>query len=163
MRVAARRSTRVGQRSGVPLEDLGVAPDERYFMTRDDLLQRNVDLIARAARILKGKPKQTLQIETTGAAPFAKVVVKATDLDRGRSVRGWPSGRLHRSLLRAGGAHDDYPAEAGRVQEADRGERLSQGQAGGERAPLNRRPAGHVTAGPGPRLQRKRMFAQAPA
>ena len=30
MRVAARRSTRVGKRSGVPLEDLGVAPDERY-------------------------------------------------------------------------------------------------------------------------------------
>ena len=82
MRVAARRSTRVGQRSGVPLEDLGVAPDERYHMTRADLLQGNVDLIARAAKILAGKPKQTLQIETTGAAPFGKVVVKATDLDR---------------------------------------------------------------------------------
>ena len=82
MRVAARRSTRVGQRSGVPLEDLGVAPDERYHMTRADLLQGNVDLIARAAKILAGKPKQTLQIETIGAAPFGKVVVKATDLDR---------------------------------------------------------------------------------
>ena len=135
MRVAARRSTRVGQRSGVPLEDLGVAPDERYHMTRADLLQGNVDLIARAAKILAGKPKQTLQIETTGPAPFGKVVVKATDLDR---VDLFVDGRPVAStdLSGAGGAHDDYPAEAGRVQEADRGERLSQEQAGGERAPL---------------------------
>ena len=82
MRVAARRSTRVGTRSGVPLEDLGVAPDERYFMTRRDLLEGNVDLIARAARILKGKKTQTLQLATTGSAPFGQVQVTATNVDR---------------------------------------------------------------------------------
>jgi hypothetical protein len=51
-RVAIRRTTRVGERSGVPVEDLGVEPDEIHLMTRDDLLQGNVDLIAHAARIL---------------------------------------------------------------------------------------------------------------
>jgi C-terminal processing protease CtpA/Prc len=82
MRVAARRSTRVGMRSGVPLEDLGVVPDERYFMTRNDLLQRNVDLIARAAKILKSKPTQTLELAAAGKSPFAKVEVRSTNVDR---------------------------------------------------------------------------------
>jgi C-terminal processing protease CtpA/Prc len=82
MRVAARRSTRVGKRSGVPLEDLGVVPDERYFMTRRDLLEANVDLIARAARILKSKKTQTLQLAATGSAPFSQVQVTATNVDR---------------------------------------------------------------------------------
>ena len=82
MRVAARRSTRVGARSGVPLEDLGVVPDERYFMTRNDLLQHNVDLIAHAATILKGKTTQTLQLATSEAAPFQQVEVTATHVDR---------------------------------------------------------------------------------
>jgi hypothetical protein len=59
-RVAIRRSTRVGQRSGEPLEDLGVVPDESYQMTRADILNHNVDLIARAGAILKGMPRQRL-------------------------------------------------------------------------------------------------------
>lgn len=82
MRVAARRSTRVGVRSGVPLEDLGVVPDDRYFMTRNDLLQRNVDLIARAAEILKSKPTQTLQLTAVGDSPVAKVEVRSLNVDR---------------------------------------------------------------------------------
>lgn len=49
MRVAIRRSLRVGERAGTPLEDLGVVPDERHRMTRRDLLEGNVDLMARAA------------------------------------------------------------------------------------------------------------------
>jgi C-terminal processing protease CtpA/Prc len=81
MRVAARRSTRVGAQSGVPLEDLGVAPDERYFMTRNDLIDRNVDLIARAAAILKEQDQQTLQI-SAAAAPFREVRVTSTNVDR---------------------------------------------------------------------------------
>jgi len=82
MRVAARRSTRVGTRAGVPLEDLGVTPDERYFMTRDDLLNGNVDLIAYAAKLLEARPRQTLKVETVGAAPVAQVRVTATKVDR---------------------------------------------------------------------------------
>jgi hypothetical protein len=60
-RVAIRRSTRVGAHSGEPLEDLGVACDVPiYRMTRNDLLNHNVDLIARACGILAGMPRQRL-------------------------------------------------------------------------------------------------------
>ena len=45
MRVAARRTTRVGNRQGDILEDLGVKPDVRYLMTRRDILEGNLDLI----------------------------------------------------------------------------------------------------------------------
>jgi len=82
MRVAARRSTRVGTRAGVPLEDLGVTPDERYFMTRDDLLKGNVDLIAYAAKLLAARPRQTLQVEPVGGTPVTQVRVSATNVDR---------------------------------------------------------------------------------
>ena len=82
MRVAARRSTRVGSRAGVPLEDLGVTPDERYSMTRDDLLNGNVDLIAHAAKLLAARPQQALRIEAVGTPPVAKMKVTATNVDR---------------------------------------------------------------------------------
>jgi hypothetical protein len=82
MRVAARRSTRVGSRAGVPLEDLGVAPDERYFMTRDDLLKGNVDLIAYAATLLAARPQQTLRIAPVGGLPVTQMQIAATNIDR---------------------------------------------------------------------------------
>jgi Peptidase family S41 len=60
-RVAIRRSTRVSARSGEPLEDLGVTPDvPGYFMTRNDLLNHNVDLIAHACAILADMQRQRL-------------------------------------------------------------------------------------------------------
>jgi Peptidase family S41 len=52
MRVAIRASTRVGERAGLPLEDLGVEPDTLHRLTRRDLLEDNVDLIEAAGAIL---------------------------------------------------------------------------------------------------------------
>jgi hypothetical protein len=82
MRVAARRSTRVGELAGVPLEDLGVVPDERHFMTRADLLDHNVDLIAHAARLLAAQPSQTLTVEAIGSSPLTQLRVTSTNIDR---------------------------------------------------------------------------------
>ena len=82
MRVAARRSTRVGTRSGVPLEDLGVAPNKRYFMTRPDLLEHNVDLIACAAQILRGKLSFPLELAAAGTPPITKLRITAKNIDR---------------------------------------------------------------------------------
>ena len=82
MRVAARRSTRVGSRAGVPLEDLGVTPDERYFMTRDDLMNGNVDLIAHAAALLAARPQQTLRVEAVGGLPVTQMKITAANVDR---------------------------------------------------------------------------------
>jgi hypothetical protein len=60
-RVAIRRSTRVGLRSGEPLEDLGVVPDPPvYRMTPNDVLNHNTDLIAHACGILAGMDRQRL-------------------------------------------------------------------------------------------------------
>ncbi len=53
-RSAIRRSTRVGAKAGVPLEDLGVQPDATHLMTRRDILEGNVDLINSAAQMLRG-------------------------------------------------------------------------------------------------------------
>jgi len=52
MRVALCATTRVGDNVGLPLEDLGVQPDEIHRMTRDDVLHKNRDLIAAAAALM---------------------------------------------------------------------------------------------------------------
>jgi hypothetical protein len=62
-RFAVRRVTRVGENSGVLLEDLGVKAEERHNMTRRDILERNVDLIEHAGKILKKSPVQRLLVE----------------------------------------------------------------------------------------------------
>jgi len=61
--IAMRRSIRVGHKEGRPLEELGIAPDHRHYMTKRDLLNRNIDLISRAARILGTKPIYSLSAE----------------------------------------------------------------------------------------------------
>ena len=62
MLVAVRRSIRVGRHAGRPLEELGIVPDRRHHMTKRDVLDRNDDLIIRAARILMKKPKYALSV-----------------------------------------------------------------------------------------------------
>jgi hypothetical protein len=52
LRVAFRRSQRIGPQSGNDVEDFGITPDYVHYMTRNDLLKRNVDLIDRAASLL---------------------------------------------------------------------------------------------------------------
>lgn len=53
-RVAIRRTTRVGDNSGVPLEDLGVVPDLIHETTLKDLIEGDVDLLAKAGALLRG-------------------------------------------------------------------------------------------------------------
>jgi len=52
VRVAMRRTLRAGASMGMPLEDLGVVPDARHYLTRRDALGQNEDLIAHAASLL---------------------------------------------------------------------------------------------------------------
>jgi len=53
IRVAMRRTLRVGRHTGAPVEDFGVEPDQRHHTTRDDILRRDVDLMTRAAELLR--------------------------------------------------------------------------------------------------------------
>jgi Peptidase family S41 len=62
--IAVRRSIRVGRHAGRPLEELGIVPDERHYMTKRDVLNRNDDLIKQAGKILKRKPVYALSVDT---------------------------------------------------------------------------------------------------
>jgi C-terminal processing protease CtpA/Prc len=78
-RFAVRRVTRIGNAAGLPLEDLGVHPDELHEFTRDDVLKRNVDLIRHAAAVLGPIPKQRLTAAPAGSSGFR---VECTNIDR---------------------------------------------------------------------------------
>ncbi|MEV0389698.1 S41 family peptidase [Nonomuraea sp. NPDC050643] len=62
MRVSIRRTLRVGELAGTPVEDLGVSPGHRHRMTRKDVLEGNVDLLARAGELLAGGPVRRLDV-----------------------------------------------------------------------------------------------------
>jgi len=78
MRVAIRRTSRVGERSGDPLEDLGVVPDEMHHITKHDLLNDDEDLIEHAASILSSLPVRKLAVEVTPLRDPTEVRVSAT-------------------------------------------------------------------------------------
>ncbi len=66
LKVAIRRSLRVGRNAGIPLEDLGVVPDYLYSLTEDDLLYQNRDLVDQAAELLV---RHEIEIEPWGESP----------------------------------------------------------------------------------------------
>ncbi len=76
MRVAIRRTVRVGTNAGDVVEDLGITPNEVHQMTKQDVLSSNEDLIATAITILaKEKPhpiKVTIQ-RRRNALPSLKI------------------------------------------------------------------------------------------
>ena len=82
MRVAIRRTLRVGERSGTPVEDLGITPNSRHFMTKDDLLTNNKDLIDQAGKILKNRPVRLLTITTSQAGPTLTIQAKTLGISR---------------------------------------------------------------------------------
>ena len=82
MRVAARRCTRVGDRSGMPVEEYGVVPDIRYFMTKKDIIGYNDDLIAAAASVLKPCPQQSLTLIPDPASRFQKFLIDCSGINQ---------------------------------------------------------------------------------
>jgi hypothetical protein len=82
MRVAIRRTTRVSGRAGDPVEDLGVVPDLVVPPTRRDLLERNVDLIAKVAGVLAAQPRRALTLELTPHPGSIEVAFTTKGLDR---------------------------------------------------------------------------------
>ena len=82
MRVAALRCTRVGSRTGLPVEDYGVMTNVRYYLTKADVVGNNEDLIAAAAKLLAQLPKQTLRLTPVATAPHQQFQVDCTNIDR---------------------------------------------------------------------------------
>ncbi len=73
MVVAMRRSIRVGLRAGRPLEELGIAPDKRHFLTKRDILQHNEDLLATAVDMLAKRAVYKLTI-TEGSSRSSRTL-----------------------------------------------------------------------------------------
>jgi Peptidase family S41 len=65
MRVAIRRSLRVGELAGTPVEDLGVVPDRRHELTRRDVLEDNLDLLDAAGALLAATPQRALRLTSS--------------------------------------------------------------------------------------------------
>jgi hypothetical protein len=82
MRVAIRRTTRVGGRAGDPVEDLGVVPDMVIGLTDRDLLERNVQLLAKVADVVAAMPRRGLTLELTPHAGSIEVAFTTKGLDR---------------------------------------------------------------------------------
>ena len=83
MRVAIRRTLRVGVAAGTPVEDLGVVPDERHWMTRRDVEEDNDDLLAHAVSLLSAGPARELGVDgTVGADGVLALVVTTVGIDR---------------------------------------------------------------------------------
>lgn len=90
--LAVRRATRSGPFDGLAIEDVGVAGDLSYAMTRRDLIEDNRDLLAFCGRLLRRLPRTSLTVQRRGGRP-ARLEVSGTGLDR---VRVLIDGRLHR-------------------------------------------------------------------
>ncbi|MFC0622873.1 S41 family peptidase [Kribbella deserti] len=82
MRVSIRRTLRVGDLSGTPVEDLGVRPDAVHEVTRDDLLADNTDLLDAAGKLLSTMPVRRLTMTASLTGDTATVEVVADGLDR---------------------------------------------------------------------------------
>lgn len=82
MRVSIRRTLRVGDKAGSPVEDFGVRPDLRHAMTLRDVLEDNVDLIAAAGKILAGMPVRRLDLRTDLLTTTGKLGLHVAGLDR---------------------------------------------------------------------------------
>ena len=63
---------------GVPLEDLGVIPNEPHQMTREDVLNGNKDLIEKAASLFAGMTVRELRGRVDGIANGSAQVTATT-------------------------------------------------------------------------------------
>jgi hypothetical protein len=103
-RLAMRRSVRVGEREGRPLEELGITPDVRHYMTKNDLMNRNTDLIRHAARIIATKPVYHLSAQPIRGRSRALRITASSKVrprERRRRIHRvdvFLNGRPHKSL-----------------------------------------------------------------
>jgi hypothetical protein len=82
LRVAIRRTLRVGDQAGTPLEDLGVQPDEVRRLTRRDVLEGNEDLLARAGELLAEQPVRALEASAVASGDRIRVRLRADNVER---------------------------------------------------------------------------------
>jgi hypothetical protein len=87
LRVAMRRSLRIGRNAGLELEERGVVPKYVHDLTRRDLLCGGPDMMAAAAKLLLGLPWRQLDVELLGGQGLRVRLRNADRLDT------WGNGR----------------------------------------------------------------------
>ncbi len=84
LRVAIRRTVRVGPNAGDIVEDIGVVPDALHRMTRRDVLEGNLDLIDAAAELLSKERPYSMDVDVVagdGGLP-ARLTIRARHVTR---------------------------------------------------------------------------------
>ena len=71
MRVALRQCLRVGPRAGALLEDFGVVPDAVHYPQREDVMEGDRMLLARAAEFLAAEPARRIKVTMGAPNPAA--------------------------------------------------------------------------------------------
>lgn len=101
-RVAIRHTTRVGKRSGVLVEDLGILPDKVHKITRNDVLKNSVDVIEYATRLLSKMPVYSLEAKVINNQPVtvATTSSKITRIDVTLNDRPYTSVDVNRGLAK---------------------------------------------------------------
>ena len=117
MRVALRRTLRVGRSSGIPLEEFGVTPKYVHRLTRADVLEGNRDLLAFAARKLRehAHPAYVLDVEAVPTEGDGKrLTIRSEHLTR---IEAYIDGRPQSASIAVdpGGATTTLDVEAGNI------------------------------------------------
>ncbi|WP_432948748.1 S41 family peptidase [Kribbella sp. CA-253562] len=82
LRVSIRRTLRVGELSGTPVEDVGVRPHVTHRMTRADLLAGNADLLEAAGALLAAMPRRRLDVSSSMTGTTLTVGLDVEGIDR---------------------------------------------------------------------------------
>ncbi|WP_237771144.1 S41 family peptidase [Kribbella sp. ALI-6-A] len=82
LRVSIRRTLRVGELSGTPVEDVGVRPHVTHRMTRADLLEGNADLLEAAGALLAAMPRRRLEVSSSMTGTTLRVGLEVEGIDR---------------------------------------------------------------------------------
>jgi hypothetical protein len=83
LRVAIRRTVRVGAEAGSVIEDLGIVPDSPYKMTKRDVLEGNLDLIEEATKILSSVEMYGIKVNIIASpGELPKVDVQTQNVTR---------------------------------------------------------------------------------
>jgi hypothetical protein len=90
MRVALRRTLRVGKHAGIPVEDFGIRPDTNHQMTHDDLLKGNKDLLREAVDLLNTLPVRKLNVQQAGTKSRLTLTITTQGITR---LDGYLDGR----------------------------------------------------------------------
>jgi peptidase S41-like protein len=80
--IVIRRLLRVGEAAGAPLEDYGVVPNEHHDLTRNDILNDEADLMAKAAELLDKGAARRFDVELSEAGGELTATFQVLGIDR---------------------------------------------------------------------------------